>query len=63
MYLGAIWPTELFWDPENNNATRFATFLRLGTAAVRRTTDLGPKTQQIDRETAHFRSAQTEESP
>ena len=49
MYLGAIWPTEPFWDLENNNATRFATFLRLGTAAVRQTTDLDPKTQQIDR--------------
>ncbi len=63
MHLGAIWPTEPFWDLENNNATRFATFLRLGTAAVRQTTDLGPKTQQIDREAAHFRFAKTEGSP
>ena len=63
MYLGAIWPIEPFWNLENNNATRFAIFLRLGTTAVRQTTDLGPKTQRIDRETAHFRFAKTEENP
>lgn len=31
MCLGAIWPTESFWDLKNKNADQNATFLRLGT--------------------------------
>lgn len=31
MRLGAIWPTESFWDLKNKNAAQNATFLRLGT--------------------------------
>ena len=54
MCLGAIWPTESFWDLKNKNAAQFATFLRLGIAAGRQSADFGAKTQQIGRKTAHF---------
>ena len=63
MCLGAIWPTESFWDLKNKNAAQNATFLRLGIAAGRQSADFGAKTQQIGRKTAHFRFAKTEGGP
>ncbi len=63
MCLGAIWPTESFWDLKNKNAAQFATFLRLGIAAGRQSADFRPKMQQIGRKTAHFRFAKAEGSP
>ena len=63
MRLGAIWPTESFWDLKNKNAAQNATYLRLGIATGRQSADFGQKTQQIGRKTAHFRFAKAEGSP
>lgn len=63
MCLGPIWPTESFWDLKNKNAAKIATFLRLGIAAGRQSTDFGPKKQQIGRKTAHFLFEKAEGSP